>query len=178
MFTFSLKRLTPRTHCISLNIGSSSSDPKVTQSDIWELYSTLKILILKFSDHIQTIVMIISSWILTIPSKCLEWFYGQEFEKTCCQKGLKHTLCYVELLSETNMCGCSFLSTKWMVTEDVRCTCGKTLSTKISNPVPSIRRMLRTGYDGGVYLSWASGRHPLPEQNRAEIGDDRWANER
>ena len=48
-------------YCISLDIGSGSSNPEVTQSDIWESYSTLEILILQFSNHIQTIVMIISS---------------------------------------------------------------------------------------------------------------------
>ena len=48
-------------YCISLNISSGSSNPEVTQSDIWESYSTLEILILKFSDYIQTIVVIVPS---------------------------------------------------------------------------------------------------------------------
>ena len=48
-------------YCISLNICSSSSNPEVTQSNIRESYSTLEVLVLQFSDHIQTIVMIISS---------------------------------------------------------------------------------------------------------------------
>jgi len=40
------------------------------------------------------------------------------------------------------------------------------LSEKTSNPVPSAKRTLRTGLGGEV-----SGNHPLPEQDKAEIGE-------